>query len=70
MERLTADLRAGKVMDVIARLHKLQSSTVEEQEALEAVLKYYTDNSQRMRYDEYIRRGYGIGSGAVESAHK
>jgi hypothetical protein len=23
-----------------------------------------------MRYDEYIRLGYGIGSGAVESAHK
>jgi len=23
-----------------------------------------------MRYDEYLRRGYGIGSGAVESAHK
>ena len=24
----------------------------------------------RMRYDEYMRLGYGIGSGAVESAHK
>jgi len=23
-----------------------------------------------MRYDEYMRLGYGIGSGAVESAHK
>jgi len=23
-----------------------------------------------MRYDEYLRLGYGIGSGAVESAHK
>ena len=23
-----------------------------------------------MRYDEYLRMGYGIGSGAVESAHK
>ena len=27
-------------------------------------------NSGRMRYDEYPRLGYGIGSGAVESAHK
>src|SRR5437899_2609056 len=24
----------------------------------------------RLRYDEYLRLGYGIGSGAVESAHK
>ena len=23
-----------------------------------------------MRYDEYLRLGYGIGSGSVESAHK
>ena len=23
-----------------------------------------------MRYDEYLQKGYGIGSGAVESAHK
>ena len=23
-----------------------------------------------MHYDEYLRLGYGIGSGAVESAHK
>jgi hypothetical protein len=23
-----------------------------------------------MRYDEYLRLGYGIGRGAVESAHK
>jgi hypothetical protein len=29
-----------------------------------------TDNHTRMRYDEYLRLGYGIGSGAVESAHK
>ena len=70
MERLTADLRAGKVMDVIARLHKVKTSTAEDEEALAKLVKYYTDNSQRMRYDEYIRKGYGIGSGAVESAHK
>ena len=34
------------------------------------LLKYYTDHASRMRYDEYLRLGYGIGSGAVESAHK
>ena len=33
-------------------------------------MKYYTDNASRMRYDEYLRLGYGIGSGSVESAHK
>jgi hypothetical protein len=70
MDRLKADLKAGKVMDVLARLHKVKTSTDEDEEALEALVKYYTDNSGRMRYDEYKRMGYGIGSGAVESAHK
>jgi len=28
------------------------------------------DNAPRTHYDEYLRLGYGIGSGAVESAHK
>ena len=37
---------------------------------LEALIRYYADNRERMRYDEYLRLGYGIGSGAVESSHK
>ena len=39
-------------------------------ESLQALLRYYSENAGRMRYDEYLRLGYGIGSGAVESAHK
>ena len=34
-----------------------------------AVVKFWISGT-RMRYDEYLRMGYGIGSGAVESAHK
>lgn len=68
--RIAHDLKAGKVHDVIERLQTLQPISKESREALEALVKYYTDNASRMRYDEYLRRGYGIGSGAVESAHK
>ena len=68
--RIARDLKAGKVQDVIERLKTLQPSSEESREALEALVKYYTDNASRMRYDEYLRSGYGIGSGAVESAHK
>jgi hypothetical protein len=70
MERVAGDLKAGKVLDVIARLRALKACNAEEQEALETLVKYYTDNARRMRYDEYLRKGYGIGSGAIESAHK
>ncbi len=31
---------------------------------------YYRENAFRMKYDEYLRLGYGVGGGAVESAHE
>jgi hypothetical protein len=67
--RIADDLRAGRVDEVIARLAKLHPPE-EDQECLTSLIKYYTNNRSRMRYDEYLRLGYGIGSGAVESAHK
>jgi hypothetical protein len=68
--RLAEDLRGGKVKAVIVRLQTLLVSTDEERELLDGLIRYYTTNQTRMRYDEYLRLGYGIGSGAVESAHK
>jgi hypothetical protein len=67
---LAEDLRAGKVKQVITRLKRLRPKTPELRESLQGLIRYYTDNAGRMRYDEYLRLGYGIGSGAVESAHK
>jgi hypothetical protein len=64
------DLRAGKGQDVIARLKRLRPKTPELRQSLQALIHYYSNNAPRMRYDEYLRLGYGIGSGAVESAHK
>lgn len=69
-DRIARDLRTGQVKTVIARLRKLKTKSPEQQEALDELIKYYNDNQSRMRYDEYLRLGYGIGSGAVESAHK
>ncbi|MFN0101137.1 MAG: ISKra4 family transposase [Bryobacteraceae bacterium] len=67
---IAEDLRAGKVDEVIARLKRLRPKTPELRESLRALIRYYSENAGRMRYDEYLRLGYGIGSGAVESAHK
>jgi hypothetical protein len=39
-------------------------------EKLPALIACYTEHAGRMRCDEYLRLGYGIGSSAVESAHK
>jgi hypothetical protein len=70
VRRISTDLRAGRVQKVIARLKKIAPATPEAQERLESLIRYYANNAHRMCYDEYLRAGYGIGSGAVESAHK
>jgi hypothetical protein len=70
IHRLAQDLKAGKVQAVIRRLQRLQPRSEEAQKCLTELIDYYRDNACRMRYDEYLRLGYGIGSGAVESAHK
>ena len=66
--RIAHDLKAGKVHDVIERLKTLRPISNESREALQALVKYYTDNASRMRYDEYLRRGYPIASGVIEGA--
>src|SRR5436309_5335625 len=70
VHQMAEDLRAGKVEDVIARLKRMRPKTPELREKLEGLIRYYSNNATRMHYDEYLRLGYGIGSGAVESAHK
>jgi hypothetical protein len=70
VHHIAEDLRAGKVHQVIARFERLRPKTPEARKCLHALIRYYRSNAARMRYDEYLRLGYGIGSGAVESAHK
>jgi hypothetical protein len=70
IHRLAQDLKAGKVQAVIRRLQRLQPRSKEAQKCLTELIDYYRDNACRMRYNQYLRLGYGIGSGAVESAHK
>lgn len=70
VHQIAEDLRAGKVQEVIARLKRMRPKTPETREKLQRLIAYYSAHAGRMRYDEYLRLGYGIGSGAVESAHK
>ena len=70
VHQIAVDLKAGKVQEVIARLKRMRPKTPQSREKLKALIHYYSENAGRMQYDEYLRLGYGIGSGAVESAHK
>lgn len=70
IHQIAEDLRAGKVQAVLRRLERLHPSTPQATKCLNELIGYYRDNAGRMHYDQYLRLGYGIGSGAVESAHK
>ena len=70
VHQVATDLRAGKVQSVIARLQRMRPKTPELREKLQGLIGYYREHAGRMRYHEYLRLGYGIGSGAVESANK
>jgi hypothetical protein len=70
VQQIGIDLKAGHVEQVIARLKRLRPKSPQLRASLDSLIHYYSENAGRMRYDEYLRLGYGIGSGAVESAHK
>lgn len=69
-ERLQKILR-GEVRGVIRGLrslgtrHKLEG---EKLKSLTQICGYLEKNADRMRYDEYLRRGYPIASGVIEGA--
>ena len=69
LSRYHADSRS---IDVPAEAapKRVRPKTPQLRESLQSLIRYYSENAARMRYDEYLRLGYGIGSGAVESAHK
>lgn len=39
-------------------------------DAIDDLVRYYTNNAERMEYAYYRARGFPIGTGAVESAHR
>lgn len=65
---------AGQIGLVIGGLrHRLTKGVIAgktNQKTVRKVIQYFDTNRSRMRYDQYLRAGFPIGSGAVESACK
>ena len=69
------DLLTGKVETVIRRWRRLAREakkgkrwTKDNQEKVTSAIGYFSNNRHRMRYDEYLAKGYPIGSGIAEGA--
>lgn len=70
VEPLKELLWNGKVNDVIKELEKQIFILKKNQKVLIQLRGYYVSNKNNMKYDEYRKNGFYIGSGAIESAHK
>ena len=66
LEAVTQSLWDGQVEDVIIACQDLAHSCLKAQQAV----TYFTNHSERMRYDKFRADGYMIGSGTVESGCK
>lgn len=69
-------LAAGNPDAVIAQLTACRSEADRRRDraaalgAIDNLVRYYTNNAERMEYAYYRERGFPIGTGAVESAHR
>ena len=55
---------------IIAELKSSTGSNKEAEKARTELLRYYENNLSRMQYKTYLDKGYLIGSGAIEAAHR
>jgi len=66
-------LKTDKVENVLEELKETAAKTTDTTEsgkALKDVIRYYQNNIDRMKYGSFLEKGYLIGSGAIESAHR
>lgn len=68
VEPLRHQLRHGKERQVLRQLGRLKKRRGETGKVIQREQNYFQTNARRMNYQEIARRGWPIGSGAVESA--
>ncbi len=59
-----------ELMDCVPEVGQRRQDRREALEALDDLVRYYRNNSTRMKYQLFREHGFPIGSGAVESAHR
>jgi len=66
--RMLLDGKVGYVLGNFRRLLTTGQLRGSQRNTVQAVITYYENNRQHMRYDEYLAAGYPIGSGVAEGA--
>lgn len=63
-------IKAGEVKDVQKSLARMKAKTGEQKEEWETTCRYLKNHEDHMKYDEYKRLGFHIGSGVIEAGCK
>lgn len=63
-------IKAGAVKDVEKSLARMKAKTSEQKEEMEKTRRYFKNHEDHMKYDEYKRMGFHIGSGVIEAGCK
>lgn len=69
IENRTKDLKNGQVEKILLSIRtNLLGKDEDIVEKANDIITYYQNNGYRMQYNQYRKKGYAIGSGAIESA--
>jgi hypothetical protein len=60
--------RVSSVIDKLKRMSENDKLKKNQRDALHECLSYFVNHQEWMKYDEYLKAGYPIGSGVVESS--
>ena len=63
-------IKTGAVKEVEKSLGRMKAKTIEQKEELKTALRYLKNHGDHMKYDEYQRMGFHIGSGVIEAGGK
>ena len=66
--RMLLQGKVGYVIGGLRRLMERHELRGEKRRTVSACIRYYENNREHMRYDEYLAAGYPIGSGVAEGA--
>lgn len=70
IEPLETQMWEGKLEALLSGLSQLPQPTPEAADIVRETIGYFRRQSKRMRYDQYRKKGFDVGSGAMESGCK
>lgn len=69
-ETVLTNIKQGRINDVITNLPVIEHFNKDSDQNIPNLKGYLQNNKNRVNYKEYKKRGFCIGSGAVESGNK